>query len=155
MKYNTRFNPTVNGPLHIGHLYAILVNHREAQRSGGKFFFRFDDTQRGWNYNLGSKQVEQYRQLMMDDMRWLGIEPIYSSQAEIMPKVDGMLRDVFGYEPDIEHFFGEYGTELAGYDHPFYPYTDRLTAEKVIMDGIRLYKLSYPGIGFDYRGLLI
>ena len=44
VKCNTRFNPTVNGDLHVGHLYVALVNEHEAHASGGKFGVRFDDS---------------------------------------------------------------------------------------------------------------
>lgn len=136
MKFNTRFNPTVNGPLHIGHLYTILVNWTEAKLSGGKFYLRFDDTQIGWNRQLGKIQVEQYKQLIKDDLAWLGIDAEYISQAEIMGEVDDLLHGIFRYTPEPEHYFCEVGAELAGCQHHFYPYTDRLTCEKVIMDAM-------------------
>jgi len=136
MKFNTRFNPTCNGPLHVGHLYTILVNWMEAKRSGGKFYLRFDDTQIGWNHQLGKAQVEQYKQLIKDDLAWLGINAEYISQAEIIPQVEDLLYNIFHYHPEPEHYFGEIGSELAGCPHHFYPYTDRLTSEKAIMDAM-------------------
>ena len=60
MKYNTRFNPTVSGSLHVGHLYMALVNEVEAHRSGGKFYIRVDDTQDCWVVRLGKKQIDKY-----------------------------------------------------------------------------------------------
>ena len=39
----TRWNPTINGALHVGHLYSMLVNERFAHEQGGKFCVRFDD----------------------------------------------------------------------------------------------------------------
>jgi len=135
MIWNTRFNPTVNGPLHVGHVYAILVNQAEAQRSGGRFGIRFDDTQRCWNYLLGQEKVEEFKQWMREDLAWLGIEPDYwVSQAEMLGQVEDMLSNVFHYYPEIEHFSSEQGAEQAGGKHHYYPYTERLTVEKVIMD---------------------
>jgi len=60
MKYNTRFNPTISGPLHIGHLYMALVNAAEAHRTGGKFIIRVDDTQAVWNHWIKKEQREKY-----------------------------------------------------------------------------------------------
>lgn len=147
MKHSTRFNPTVNGPLHLGHLYNILINLEEAHSTGGKFIFRFDDTQWSWNYYLGKDKVQQFKSGMMADLEWLGIRPdLYVSQAEIMPKVDGLLRDVFHYQPALEPFANLAGPTLAGCKHHFYPYTDRLTSEKVIMDML-------DGITYLIRGV--
>ncbi len=135
MKQNTRFNPTVNGPLHIGHLYTIMVNYGEARASGGKFGIRFDDTQWSWNYMLGPEKVKEFMVGMLNDLEWLGISlDFIDFQSEMMPKVEAMLRDVFDYEPDQEHYASPLPADVPGSPHHFYPYTDRLTCEKVIMD---------------------
>ena len=60
MKYNTRFNPTITGPLHIGHLYVALVNAAEAHCTGGKFIVRVDDTQAIWNHWIKKEQRDRY-----------------------------------------------------------------------------------------------
>lgn len=40
----TRFPPEPNGYLHIGSAYAIHTNYSVAQKFGGTFHLRFDDT---------------------------------------------------------------------------------------------------------------
>jgi glutamyl/glutaminyl-tRNA synthetase len=136
MKFNTRFNPTVNGPLHLGHLYAVLVNYHEAHRSGGKFVLRFDDTQRSWNFKFRKTDaVEMYKQQMLDDLEWLGIEPDQvSHQSKMMDEVEDLLFRELDYCPAPEAYSTDPGAEVVGFGHQVYPYTDRLTVEKVIMD---------------------
>ncbi len=60
MKFNTRFNPTISGALHVGHLYVALVNEAEAHRSGGKFSVRVDDTQKRWTHLIKKDLRDQY-----------------------------------------------------------------------------------------------
>jgi glutamyl/glutaminyl-tRNA synthetase len=146
MKYNTRFNPTANGPLHLGHLYLCLVNQAEAHRSGGKFILRFDDTQQGWNYILGPEKVSEYKRKMLDDLAYFGVVPdLVESQVELLPKVNDWLANIFHYRPAPEQWGPAPGAYLAGSKHHFYPYTDRLTSEKVLMD-------LFEGITYLVRG---
>jgi len=147
MAWNTRFVPTVNGPLHLGHLYLILVNYWEAKDSGGKFTVRFDDTQRSWNYLLGPEKVSECIEGMMADLIWLGIRPdVCEMQSEMMDKIDDLLENEFKYIPDRQWWSTDQGAEVVGLDHHVYPYTDRLTCEKVIMD-------SLEGISWMIRGM--
>ena len=60
MKYNTRFNPSISGELHIGHLYMALVNEAEAHRTGGKFIVRVDDMQPQINHWLKKDKRDYY-----------------------------------------------------------------------------------------------
>ncbi|MFH1359369.1 MAG: glutamate--tRNA ligase family protein [archaeon] len=43
-KVITRFSPSPSGPLHIGHLLAILPNFLYAEKYKGKFYIRIEDT---------------------------------------------------------------------------------------------------------------
>lgn len=135
MIWNTRFCPTVNGPLHVGHLVTVLINEAEARASGGKFIVRFDDTQRSWNHSIGKNQVEEYLEGMKADLEWVGVRPdVYHRQSEMMDEVDDLLLHEFHYIPDRQWWSSDQGAEVAGWEHHVYPYTDRLTAEKVVMD---------------------
>ena len=39
----TRFAPSPNGPLHLGHAYSAVVAHDLAKRAGGRFLLRIED----------------------------------------------------------------------------------------------------------------
>mgnify|MGYP002173871294 CR=1 FL=1 len=39
----TRFAPSPNGPLHLGHAYSAMVAHDLAKQAGGRFLLRIED----------------------------------------------------------------------------------------------------------------
>ncbi|MER2598041.1 MAG: glutamine--tRNA ligase/YqeY domain fusion protein [Caldilineales bacterium] len=64
-RVHTRFPPEPNGYLHIGHSKAIMLNYGMAQRYGGLFNLRFDDTN-------PTKEEQEYIDAIIEDVRWLG-----------------------------------------------------------------------------------
>jgi len=148
MKYNTRFNPTVSGAsLHCGHLYLALVNANEAHSSGGHFVLRIDDTQSIWNYKLGAKLVDQFAEFYREQLsRFMTIDK-YVRQSN-MPKIE----EIIGWNTSL---LKDVPPEMWDYDQVpewipdrgmvMYPYTARLTLERVIWD-------YYDGVNWLIRG---
>jgi len=124
-----RFNPTVNGPLHVGHIYSAMVNRAVADQ----FLLRFDDNQEYWVTRLGEATMEQYAAGQLRDLLWMGVRPdvvAYQSKLEriVQSKMahsphwravyDHLNEPVIVSKPRIEGW----GTSFC------------ITAEKVILD---------------------
>jgi len=65
---HTRFPPEPNGYLHIGSAKAIWINWSTAQKYGGEFNLRFDDTN-------PVKEDTEYVEAIENDLKWLGAVP--------------------------------------------------------------------------------
>ncbi len=67
-RIHTRFPPEPNGYLHIGSAKAIFINHYTAQKYGGLFNLRYDDTN-------PVKEDDEYVKSIYEDLKWLGCDP--------------------------------------------------------------------------------
>ncbi|MBB3999142.1 glutamate--tRNA ligase [Aureimonas pseudogalii] len=63
-----RFAPSPTGYLHIGNLRPALFNWLFAQREGGRYVLRFDDTD-------AERSKPEYAAAILEDLNWIGIEP--------------------------------------------------------------------------------
>lgn len=63
----TRFAPSPNGPLHLGHAYSAIVAHDLARAAGGRFVLRIEDI------DLGRSRPE-LADAFRRDLAWLGLE---------------------------------------------------------------------------------
>ena len=68
LKIHTRFPPEPNGYLHIGSAKAIMINVETAQKYGGLFNLRYDDTN-------PAKEDTEYVDSILEDLLWLGATP--------------------------------------------------------------------------------
>ena len=64
---HTRFPPEPNGWLHIGHCKAFIIDYGMAEKFGGKYNLRFDDTN-------PEKEDQSYVDAQKRDIRWMGYD---------------------------------------------------------------------------------
>lgn len=62
----TRFAPSPNGPLHLGHAYAAVVAHDLARARGGRFLLRIEDID-------GARSRPEFVEEFFRDLEWLGL----------------------------------------------------------------------------------
>jgi glutamyl-tRNA synthetase len=76
----TRFAPSPTGRLHVGNVRTALANWLWAQRQGGRFWLRLDDTD-------AERSEERFAVSIRDDLAWLGLHP----DAEVRQSDRGAL----------------------------------------------------------------
>ena len=62
----TRFAPSPNGPLHIGHAYAAIIAHDRALADQGEFLLRIEDID-------GARSRAEWADEFREDLAWLGL----------------------------------------------------------------------------------
>jgi glutamyl-Q tRNA(Asp) synthetase len=76
----TRFAPSPNGPLHLGHAYAAVVAHDLARERGGAFLLRIEDI------DAARSRAELVPEILAD-LAWLGLEwdgPVVFQSARLV-----------------------------------------------------------------------
>jgi len=61
-----RFAPSPTGYLHLGHALSAIIGFELAQRLGGRFLVRLEDTDSG-------RVREHFAEAILDDLAWLGL----------------------------------------------------------------------------------
>ena len=120
----TRFAPSPNGPLHLGHAYAAVVAHALAQARGGRFLLRIEDID-------GVRSQAELVPQFLDNLRWLGLEwsgdvVWQSSRLADYQAAAGRLRDMgLLYPCHCTRAEVAAAASKAGPDGPVYPGTCR------------------------------
>ncbi|WP_126172175.1 tRNA glutamyl-Q(34) synthetase GluQRS [Altericroceibacterium xinjiangense] len=85
----TRFAPSPNGPLHLGHAFSAIVAHDLAKARGGRFLLRIEDID---GERSRSELIAEFRA----DLAWLGLEweevPQQSSRLAVYAAAAERLR---------------------------------------------------------------
>lgn len=79
MSVVTRFAPSPNGPLHLGHAYSAVIAAHAATSRGGEFLLRIEDID-------GPRSRPEFADAFRRDLEWLGLEwrevPAQSTRLE-------------------------------------------------------------------------
>ncbi|WP_188580967.1 glutamate--tRNA ligase [Azorhizobium oxalatiphilum] len=100
-----RFAPSPTGYIHVGNARTALLNALLAQRAGGTFVLRFDDTDE-------ARSRPEYADAIREDLAWLGIPPdqvsaqsgrlaLYAAAAETL-KAMGRLYPAYETEEELD-----------------------------------------------------
>lgn len=143
---NTRFNPTANGPLHIGHVYMALVNETKAHDSGGEFTLRIDDNQRRYYEVVGGVQrMRELGEAQHKDLEWMGLQIDHvnyqSDREEDAKHFLERKRVVVNYPTSGGTLPVIHGAAIEPW-----PLSSRLTLEKVVLD-------NWDGVTWVARGM--
>ncbi len=89
MPLRTRFAPSPNGPLHLGHAFSAIVAHDLARSVGGEFLLRIEDID-------GARSRPEFVAMIREDLAWLGLqwdaEALQSARLERYDEAAGRLK---------------------------------------------------------------
>ncbi|MFM5884194.1 MAG: tRNA glutamyl-Q(34) synthetase GluQRS [Novosphingobium sp.] len=124
MTVTTRFAPSPNGPLHLGHAYAALVAHDLARARGGRFLLRIEDID-------GARSRADLVPDVLADLEWLGLQwdgpVVFQSQRLASYAAAGERLKALGllYPCQCTRAAVLAAAHEAGPDGPLYPGTCR------------------------------
>ena len=84
----TRFAPSPNGALHLGHAYSALCAHDFARAQGGAFLLRIEDID-------GTRSRAEHVEGILADLKWLGLRwdgPVQFQSANVARYKDALER---------------------------------------------------------------
>ncbi len=82
----TRFAPSPNGPLHLGHAYSAIVAHDLARVANGRFLLRIEDID-------GTRSRSDLANAFREDLEWLGLEwEEVAAQSRRLPSYETAAR---------------------------------------------------------------
>ncbi len=121
MSIVTRFAPSPNGMLHLGHAYAAIVAHDLALARGGRFLLRIEDID-------GARSQPELPGAFRADLAWLGLKweevPAQSTrladyaEAAVRLESEGLLYRCVCTRAEIAT-----AAQVAGPEGPIYPGT--------------------------------
>lgn len=128
----TRFAPSPNGSLHLGHAYSAIVAHDLAKTRGGRFLIRIEDID-------GARSRPELAEEFHADLAWVGLEweevppqsariADYEAAAEIL-RAMGLLYACRCTRAEIAA-----AAVTRGPDGPIYPGTCRGAAVDIAQD---------------------
>lgn len=125
----TRFAPSPNGEMHLGHAYAARLAHHAARKAGGRFLLRMEDIDR-------ARCRPEYEAQILDDLAWLGLDwdgPVrrqsdrFAAYRAALNRLDalGVLYPCFCTRAEIRAEIAASAGAPHGPDGPLYPGTCR------------------------------
>ncbi len=119
----TRFAPSPNGMLHLGHAFAAIVAHDLAQARGGRFLLRIEDID-------GARSRADLTEAFRRDLAWLGLAwkevPAQSTRlASYAEAADRLRAQGLLYPCQCTRAEIAAAAQAAGPEGPIYPGTCR------------------------------
>ena len=119
----TRFAPSPNGPLHLGHAFSAIVARDLAKARGGRFLLRIEDID-------GARSRAELADEFRADLAWLGLEweevPAQSTRLDAYAKAaDNLRREGLLYPCRCTRGEIAAAATKVGPDGPLYPGTCR------------------------------
>ncbi|WP_051699374.1 tRNA glutamyl-Q(34) synthetase GluQRS [Erythrobacter longus] len=132
----TRFAPSPNGPLHLGHAYSAIVAHDLAKAASGRFLLRIEDID-------GPRSKPEFADEFRRDLEWLALEweevPAQSTRLDTYTAAaDELLQRGLLYPCDLTRKQIAALPLRKGNDGLTYPGTSRGLAQRGVTDGAAL-----------------